>query len=238
MSEFVITPPRQELALSHSRLSDYNQCPRKFYVKYIAKEWPKEDDSPHLIRGDNVHKALENYIIRKTTGTEGIAPSSLQEVENTKPLVDALIGQFHNTYPEIQLAVDKDFKKVEWFAKNAYYRAIIDVLCLNPKAGFAGDFKTGKIYDYSGFGGQLHLTSAMVLSAFPELDYLDIAYIYVDHKQTFQLRFTRDDLPKLLEHFHAESQKVNQDASFLPTINEHCKWCQCTRRHCQYSRKL
>lgn len=233
-----IKPVNFPIALSHSRLSDYLQCPRKFYVKYIAKEWPKESDSPHLIRGSNVHKALENYIIRKTTGTEGIAESTLKEVEITKPFVDKIIDQFEKVYPETQLAVDKNFKKVEWFSKDAYYRAIIDMLALNPDYAFIGDFKTGKMNEYSGFGGQLHLSACMIMSVFPTITKVTVAYIYVDHKEIFSLDFTRDDLPKLLEHYHGQYDVVNADASFIPKINEFCKWCECTKAHCQFSRKL
>jgi CRISPR/Cas system-associated exonuclease Cas4 (RecB family) len=233
-----IKPVKGPIALSHSRLSDYQQCPRKFYIKYIAKEWPKESDSPHLIRGSNVHKALENYIIKKTVGAEGLPASSLAEVEQTKPFVDKVIDQFTNVYPEIQLCVDDKWNKVEWFSKQAYFRAIIDMLALNPKKAFIGDFKTGKIHEYSGFGGQLHLAALMVMKAFDKLEEVSIAYIYVDHKQTFRLDFTRDDLPKLEAHFDEQYQIVNADASFQPKINEFCKWCEATKSQCQYSRKL
>lgn len=233
-----IKPVKGPIALSHSRLSDYIQCPRKFYVKYIAKEWPQETDSPHLIRGSNVHKALENYIIKKTTGGDLPTAHSLGEVERTKPFIDQIITQYQHVYPEIQLAVDKDFSKVEWFAKNAYYRAILDMLALNPTQGFVGDFKTGKINEYSGYGGQLHLAALMIMSVFPSLEKLAVAYIYVDHKQIFRLDFNREDMPKLREYFDEKYEEVNSDASFQPKINEFCKWCECTKKHCQYSRKL
>lgn len=233
-----IKPLKGPMALSHSRLSDYMQCPRKFYVKYVAKDWPEQSDSPHLIRGSNVHKALENYIIKKTVGAEGISESTLKEVEATKPFIDQVISQFEKVYPEIQLAVNKDFKKVEWFAKDAYYRAIIDMLAMNPTSAFIGDFKTGKMNEYSGYGGQLHLAACMVMSAFPPLEEVVVAYIYVDHKEIFKLKFTRADLPDLLKYYHEKIAEVNADASFLPKINEFCKWCECTKAHCQYSRKL
>lgn len=233
-----INPPKGNIALSHSRLSDYNQCPRKFYVKYIAKAYPEQTDSPHLIRGSNVHKALENYIIKKNTKTEGIPVSSMAEVEATKPFIDGIIEQFERVYPEIQLAVDKNFNKVEWFAKETYWRSIIDFLAMNPTVAFIGDFKTGKMSDYSGWGGQLHLSAAMILSAFPQLEKANAAYIYVDHKQMTKIEVTRADVPALIDHYNSEMSKVNSDASFLPKTNEYCKWCECTQMQCEFSRKL
>lgn len=62
-----------EIALSWSRLSDYQQCPLKFKLKYIEKDKMfKEDESqsPHLVRGSNVHKALENYVVQKQSNGE------------------------------------------------------------------------------------------------------------------------------------------------------------------------
>lgn len=77
-------------ALSHSRLSDFNQCPLKFKLKYIDKAVNFQMDatkSPHLVRGGNVHKALENYIIKVNAGEQNISESSLPEVEATKPFI-------------------------------------------------------------------------------------------------------------------------------------------------------
>ena len=59
MSEIVVNPNKPRMALSYSRLSDFNQCPRKFYLKYVEKaanfQMKQEDKSIHLVRGDNVH---------------------------------------------------------------------------------------------------------------------------------------------------------------------------------------
>lgn len=226
------------LALSHSRLSTYQQCPRKFKLQFLDKSFPKEDESPHLVRGSNVHKALENYIIKKATGQGNIPASSLPEVERTKPLIDNLFDTFDEVHPEIQLAVDASYKKCDWFAPETYYRSIIDVLAMGEGRALAGDFKTGKIRDYDGWGGQLHLTSAMMMGAFPNIEEIHAVYIYVDHKQNYKETFTRSDLPKLMDHFNQESEKVNSDREFAPKTNEFCKWCPAVKTQCPYSRKL
>jgi CRISPR/Cas system-associated exonuclease Cas4 (RecB family) len=226
------------IALSHSRLSTYQQCPRKFKLQFLDKSFPKEDESPHLVRGSNVHKALENYIIKKASGQESIPASSLQEVERTKPLINNLFETFDVVYPEIQLAVDSDYVKCDWFGSNAYYRAIVDVLAMGEGRALAGDFKTGKIRDYDGWGGQLHLTSAMMMGAFPNIEEVHAVYIYVDHKQNYRETFTKSDLPKLREHFDEQYEIVNADKEFAPKSNEFCKWCPATKAQCHFSRKL
>ena len=53
------------IALSWSRLSDYLQCPLKFKLKYLTKEFPPEDfeKSVHLVKGAQYHKQLEDYVL-------------------------------------------------------------------------------------------------------------------------------------------------------------------------------
>lgn len=232
-----------KFALSHSRLSDFNQCPLKFKLKYIdkAENFKVEaDKSPHLVRGSNVHKALETYVVKINAGEEGIRPSSLKEVEETKPFINQLFCDYQKVYPELQVSINQDWNNVEWFSKDSYYRAIFDVIALKPKSAFVGDYKTGKLTNYTPEGGygQLELASAIALSLWPEAEYVDTSYIYVDHREVITKKYTRDDLPRLKAHFIAEHEKVNSEEKFNPKINEHCKWCNANKDQCSYSRKM
>lgn len=226
------------IALSHSRLSDYEQCPLKFKMKYLDKKFPAESDSPHLIRGSNVHKALENYVVKKMSDQVNIPPSSLPEVEGTKPFVDKLFMEFDEVMPEAQLAVDVEWNQCEWFSKSAYYRAIIDLIAKGESAALVVDWKTGKMHDYGGYGGQLHLTAAMVMCVYPQFEEVTTTYAYVDHKKAFPVKFQRAELPALIKHFDDKSAEVNADTEFKPTPNEFCKYCPATKAMCKYSRKM
>ena len=231
------------IALSWSRLSDYNQCPLKFKLKYIEKD-PifKEDDSksPHLVRGNNVHRALENYVVQRTSGQE-VKITSLPEVESTKPFVDRYIDNYEVIIPETQLAIDANWQRVEWFSSEAYLRVIFDLIAIRRDHCAIVDYKTGKMRDYdggpSGFG-QLHLSGAIALHMYPDIPKVTTIYAYVDHRQTVPKEFTQDDKVKLRNHFDEEHAKVNADKEFKPKVNEFCKWCPATRKQCPYSRKL
>lgn len=234
-----------EIALSWSRLSDYNQCPLKFKMKYIEKDSMfKEDESasPHLVRGSNVHKALENYVVQKQSdGQIPVKVSSLPEVENTKPFVDRFLNHYQVVIPETQIAIDKNWQRVEWFSKDAYYRVIMDLIAIRPEDVVIVDYKTGKMRDYDGGPtgkGQLHLSGAVSLHLWPEIPKVTTTYAYVDHRQTINKTFTQDDKDELRAHFDREYDKVNSDKEFKPTVNEFCKWCPMTRKQCPYSRKL
>lgn len=230
-------------ALSHSRLSDFNQCPLKFKLKYIDKAVNFQMDatkSPHLVRGGNVHKALENYIIKVNAGEQNISESSLPEVEATKPFIQNIFSSFGAVHPELQISVNQGWKHVEWFDKASYYRVIFDVLAIRPAEVFVGDFKTGKFSNYtpSNGYGQLELSSAIALSIYPEAEKVSNAYIYVDHKKTVTKIYTQKDLPRLKDHFISEHQKVNAEENFDAKVNEFCKWCEATKSQCCYSRKM
>ena len=232
------------LALSYSRISDYRQCPLKFKFKYIDKSSKfKEDESqsPHLVRGSNVHKALENYIVKKVSGEENIAPSSMNEVEVTKPFVDRLFTLYSKIIPESQIAVDNQWQQVEWFSKQAYMRAIFDVIAMKPGHVFIGDFKTGKIRDYEGTDekpGQLHLSSAIAIKIFPDIEKVQTGYIYTDHRKIINLEIDRKKGEAIAARFDEEHAQINADKEFKPKVNEFCKWCPATKDMCPFSRKL
>lgn len=232
------------IALSWSRLSDYNQCPLKFKLKYLEKDAKfKEDESksPHLVRGSNVHKALENYVVQRTVPDLEVKITSLPEVEATKPFVDRFIDNYSEVIPETQIAIDQNWKRVEWFSRDAYFRAIFDLIAIRPSDVTIVDYKTGKMRDYDGGPsgmGQLHLSGGIALHLWPSVPRVNTVYAYVDHKRTIPKSFTQEDASKIRKHFDAESEKVNADKNFKPKVNEFCKWCPATKSMCPYSRKL
>jgi hypothetical protein len=109
------------MALSYSRISDYRQCPLKFRLKYIDKaknfQLKDEDKSPALVRGGNIHKQLDRYVIAKLTGH--LFQPTLPEVISTAPLIDQIMDNY-NVLSEQQIAIDENFNQVDWFAKNAW----------------------------------------------------------------------------------------------------------------------
>lgn len=233
------------IALSWSRLSDYQQCPLKFKLKYLDRNSKfKEDESasPHLVRGSNVHKALENYVVQKTSNGElEVKITSLPEVETTKPFVDRFIDNYEQVIPETQIAINKDWQRVEWFSRDAYYRAIFDLIAIRPSDVQIVDYKTGKMRDYDGGPsgmGQLHLSGGIALHLWPEIPHVGTTYAYVDHRKTLPKTFKREDAAPIRAHFDGMYDTVNSDGNFKPKVNEFCKWCPATRDMCPYSRKL
>lgn len=234
------------MALSHSRLSDFNSCPHKFKLKYIdkAKNMLIDDNnkSVHLVRGQNVHKALETYVVKRKSGLEANLAYSknLPEVNGTIPLIEKYINAFgiDNIHPERQICVDAGWNNDEWFSKKAYYRAIFDLISISKETAVISDYKTGKFTDYtpeSGYG-QLELSAAIALSIW-NVSAVNTEYLYVDHKQTVTKTYTQKDRIRLVEHFDAELVKVNEEKNFDPKKNNFCRWCDATKDQCEFSSK-
>jgi len=232
------------LALSHSRLNDYQTCPLKFRLKYIDK-LPifsiDMDKAPHLVRGSNIHEALEKYVIKRSAGQKEIRVS-MPEVIKTIPFIDKLYAAFSQIDPEAQIAVDKNWNPCDWFGAEAYYRAIFDCICRSKdgKSVLIVDWKTGKVRDYTTLDGygQLALAACIALSLFPNCEEVSTMYVYVDWGKTVHKTYKRDRLEELRAHYDAQSVNVNADEEFPAKSNQFCKWCECSKDECQFSRKL
>lgn len=225
------------IALSWSRLNTYTQCPLKFHLQFITKSFKEEEKSIHLVKGEQLHKQLEDYVIAKNGGAPmplGFSP----EVRDTLPYVDKLYTLYDQVHPEAQIACTPQWRTTEWFAKDTGWRSIWDVVGLSARTCFIGDYKSGKVYPYGQGYGQLHLSAAMALSRFEDVPEVNAAYIYIEHKKITPIKLVRSDLPKVIEHFDGLFEAVQLEKNWDPTPNEFCKYCQATKAQCKFSRKL
>lgn len=226
------------IALSHSRLSTYESCPRKFKLQFLDKAFPDDSKNPNFVRGNRVHEQLEHYVMWRNADKSFDCPPMSEEAKNAIPIIDNIFDNFTSVLPEQKLCIDKNWKKISWFDKQAYYRCILDLVAFRPNHGLIVDYKTGKVRDYAGFGGQLHLNGAMLFAVEPTLEILDIAYLFVDHKQTIKVRFTREQYDEFRAHFDSKNAQVNAETEWAPKINQYCKWCPATREQCHFSKQL
>jgi RecB family exonuclease len=230
------------IALSYSRISDYRTCPGKFRLKYIDKLpnfYEDASKSPHLIRGGNVHKALEAYVIKKKVGENDIPVSSLKEVEETKPLIDNIMD-IYEYHPEHKIAINEKFELVDWYSKEAYFRLVADGVGFSDHL-LLTDYKTGKVTDYSGSmekPGQLHFSALIGFSVWPQFSVCKTLYIFVDHKIPYPQSFNREQhFERLKEKLIVEHEIINADKNYEFKPNQFCHWCPADNSQCFHSRK-
>ena len=233
------------IALSWSRLSDYDQCPRKFFLKYIEKSFPKEDasKSPHLVKGAEMHKQMEQYVYRRLNGqpTDQAEFQMVPACRDATGIIERTMMQFPEVWPERQVAVTYDWKPTEWFGKDVAWRAIWDFSGVHAAARQAMiiDWKTGKVQDYEDEAGQLHLSAAMAVPVY-NVDEVYIFYAFIEHrvkKPKEPLTINSTEATHLKGYFNQKYDKVNQEKEWKPQVNQYCNWCPATKAQCPFSRK-
>lgn len=227
-----------KIALSHSRLSTYKQCPNKFKLQFLDKAFPDDSDNPHFARGNRIHDQLDRYITWLNANQETNKPGLANEAMNAVPIIEGLFSVFDEVMGEQQVAVNRQWQKTGWFAHDVYFRAIFDVVALADRHAVIVDWKTGKVREYDEYGGQLHLNAAMLMSIYPEIQEVTVAYLFVDHKETIKVNFDRSELKELQKYFDHNHTLVNTEKQWEPRLNQYCKWCPATRDQCKFSKQL
>lgn len=221
------------IALSYSRLSDYEACPLKFKQKYIDKSYPDDSNNPAFAKGNAIHKMLEDYVIYLQSKDEAEKPNMSTITQAAVPIIENLFDICNgNVFPEKQIAVDQDWESCTWFDKPdiVKYRCIIDLMAfLSSEELLVIDWKSGKVRPYEdGETTQLKLTAVILFGLYPKIQKITSAYMFVEHKQTIKVSFTRDMLEDMRAPFDALHEKVNLATDFPFKKNRYCNWCLST----------
>jgi hypothetical protein len=209
-------------AWSYSKLKNFESCPKRHWHIDIAKD-VKEEDSEQLLWGNMLHKAAAK---RLTVGTP--LPAGMDTVEWW---CSRLLASPGTILAEQKLAITKDFGPCEWFAKEAWYRGIADVLKINGDVALAIDWKTGKILEDA---VQLALMAACIVAHHPTVMKIRTEFVWVKEGPNVSSRddFDRNHMavvwrnlwPRIeqLEHAH-------NTTSYPAKPGRLCrKWCPVT----------
>jgi len=166
------------MALSYSRLSTFETCPRKFEYLYVLKS-VKDEGSTATDYGTRVHEALENYG-RALVGGDLSVLEAITELEGeaTKwfPMVKKIVARPGQVLFEHQMAITRDKTPCGWFAEDVWLRSIADVLIIDGKRAYCLDWKTGKKRENP---TQMQLFAAMVFLHFPEVEEVVTSFVWL-----------------------------------------------------------
>jgi len=174
-------------AWSFSALNNFETCPKKFWHLRIKKDY-KEVEGEALLYGKRVHKALELYVAK--------GKPLPQEFEHLEKYVKSFASVPAEKLTELQLAISEEFVPVDWFDRSTWCRAMLDLVILGNTHALLVDYKTGKIKD-DGFT-QLKLAAALLLVHYPQIQTVDVAYLWTQHQgKTTRERYTRDQITEI-----------------------------------------
>lgn len=221
------------MALSYSRLSTFESCPRKFEYLYVLKSI-KDEGSTATEYGTRVHSALEEYAKVVTGGAASVsteaAPLDAMESRGGEagkwfPLVDLICQKPGTKYFEHQMAITRDKTPCGWFDKDVWLRSIADVLVVAGKRAYCFDWKTGKKKENP---TQMQLFAAMVFLQFPEVEEVVTSFVWLVANDTTNATYSRrynDSLWAAIEPRLVRVQDAVDLGVFATKPSGLCPWC-------------
>lgn len=170
---------------SYSKLKNFESCPKRHYHVDVAKD-VKEEESEQLAYGNMLHKALAERIGKGIPLPSPFAAMEVWAEKVSHPGGKILVEQ--------KLAITKDFGPCDFFAKDAWFRGIGDVIKIIGPVALILDWKTGKIVEDS---QQLALMAACVFAHHPEVQQVRSEFIWLKEDATTRADFKREDMPKV-----------------------------------------
>ena len=182
-----MSKPVEAAPWSYSKVDSFEKCPKQFYHEKVLKEFPFEQTEA-IIYGNEVHKAAELYV----QDAEPIP----KKYGYMTPICDALMrkGDVHKA--ELKFGLTEDLEPCGFFAKNVWYRGVVDLLVFDGKKVWITDYKTGKNARYAD-PGQIELMALGVFAHYPEVEEIRGGLLYVVAKELIKSSYTRDDIERL-----------------------------------------
>ena len=223
------------LAWSYSRLRTFRQCPLKSYWQIYA---PKGERLPYTqseaaARGERIHKHCEQAAIRAIT--HGDAAIGDPSIADAMPVIHSFARNYDEIYPERKTALTADLKPTGYFAKNVMMRCGLDLTGISGNRAGLIDWKTGGKEGRLKADDQLELFAGVVFVLHPQVDIVETAYMFLDHRKSVPETFHRQDNDFIWQKFRDEAEliQIAYERNEWPAKKSVlCGWCDVPRTHC------
>lgn len=217
----VVKPERRIKAWSYSRWRDYEECPRRAAAKILDKF--KEPQGPALARGDTIHREIEEYLL--STGRRKVPDSAYKLRREYEAL------RKRRPRVELEVAFNSAWKRVDWFASDAWVRIKIDALVepteKEPTVEIV-DHKSGKLKSHGEYDLQLDLYMLTGLLEYESAAEGQAAFYFVDHGAVVTPEHGGIPREKVEEQKTLWAQRTRamlSDTRFDPRPGPQCTWC-------------
>ena len=159
-------------AWSYSSIKTFEQCPKKYFHLKVVKD-VKDDPGEAAQYGTDFHEAAE---LRIKDGTP--IPPKFKQYADVVEVLANFPGEKHT---ELKLGVritNKGYEPCGFFAKDVWWRGIVDLLIVNGETAHMIDYKTGKNAKYADMK-QLDLMAGAIFVHFPEVKKIKSGLAYV-----------------------------------------------------------
>jgi len=218
-------------AWSYSSIKTFEQCPKKYFHLKIAKD-VKDEPGEAAEYGTAVHLAAEEFIRDGKPIPDKFA--------FMRPIVEPLAAKQGEKHTELRLGVaktDTGFAPTTFFAKDVWYRGIVDLLIVDGTKGWMIDYKTGKNAKYADTK-QLDILAAAVFTRFPQLRKLKSALAFVVSNEFVKKEHTSDLSKSYFATFTPELDRLSvaeNTGVWNANSGPLCKFCPVTT--CEHNRR-
>ena len=188
------------MPLSHTVIKAFETCPQRFYRERVLKQFHYVQ-SESALRGEQIHRAFENYIKDNIPLDASLSPYS--------GWVETFAKQPGEKYTELAMAIDWQDKKVGFLrGKNIWLRGKVDLLIDQGEVGYVIDYKTGKS-KYADMS-QVELMAMLSFIYFPHLQTITGALVFIDENKIIRDTYTRDKMAEYRERWMSRSIPIVQ----------------------------
>ncbi len=201
--------------LSHTFLSNYENCPRKAWHLYIAKDLPWEQKTPEQLEGIKQHQAAEAAL--KEQRPDACADPATAEYILSAPGIKEY---------EHKMAMAYSGTPCNWEVEPTWFRGIADVTIVSIPNALILDWKTGKKREDP---AELEGFALLLKTHYPALEYIGGAYVWLNHGGMGPLHDLSRAPEKAYRRIknHWEGLKARPlDKEWNATPNALCGWCR------------
>jgi len=161
---------------------------------YVVKDVKTDSDSKHLIYGNEVHKAAEEYI--------GKGKKLPEKFSMFQPTLDRLNQIPGDKLCEYKLGLTKDLEPCGFFDQNVWWRGVVDLLILDKakKSATVIDYKTGKSSQYADTR-QLSLLSVAIFKHFPDVEKVKAGLVFLVSKELLKEDYKQQSIDDMFEEW-------------------------------------
>lgn len=210
---------------SYSSLSSYESCPKRFNLVKITKEVTERAHAANDW-GNQVHKALELAVKDGAPLQTGFTQYA--------PLVKKIRDTEGRKFTEQRFGITKAFQPTEFFAKDVWFRGVLDLQIVRPTVAHTWDYKTGKVKTD---GDQLKLFAAATFAQHPYVEKVKTAYLWLQHNKISAETYTKEDVPIIWQEFLPRVRRMEialEKNNWPPNPSGLCGWCPVGRSRCGF----
>jgi CRISPR/Cas system-associated exonuclease Cas4 (RecB family) len=222
MSGKQIQQYQKPFAWSFSRYKAYEQCPAFYKFKHLERRpEPQGDAAAH---GEVVHKGADDYV-------SGKLKQMPEELSKTNFQEDFQILRKIQAQCEQEWAFNAEWRKVDWFASDAWLRMKVDTHFLTEERKNSLrittvniiDFKTGKLREEHELQRSLYAIGGFIV--YPDAKIVRAQHWYIDSGEIMEDLYSPKHFEQLQKAWLLRIKPMINDTRFIPRPGNYCRYC-------------